>query len=83
METVFVGTGSPDAQWQLKAGSPAIGTGFGSTPQDPVDAGMFWGDKPYKLSGIPGMPVIYEINVQAVGSNSDPIKVTLKVKSTQ
>jgi hypothetical protein len=82
MSTVFVSTGSPDARWILKAGSPAIGAGYGSTPAKPVDAGMFYGNTPYKLSGLPGIPHIYFINVQSIGSDSDPIDVTVKVKST-
>ena len=43
MSTVFVGGGtgvSTDGQWKLKAGSPAIGAGYGHTAQNPVDAGM-------------------------------------------
>lgn len=82
MSTVFEGTGSPDARWMLKAGSPAKGAGFGSTAANPADAGMFWGTTAYKISGLPGLPVIYFIQVQPVGSNSDPIDVTVKVKST-
>ncbi|MGV3505396.1 MAG: hypothetical protein ACO1O1_16935 [Adhaeribacter sp.] len=82
MNAVFVGSGSPDARWMLKAGSPAMGAGYGHTAERPVDAGMYSGNTPYKLSGLPGIPVIYFINVQAVGSDSDPIDVTVKVKST-
>ncbi|MBC3540401.1 hypothetical protein ACFSC6_13105 [Rufibacter sediminis] len=82
MSTVFNGTDSPDDRWRLKAGSPAIGAGYGSTSAKPVDAGMFWGNTPYRISGLPGIPVIYFINVQSVGSNTDPIDVTVKVRST-
>ncbi len=82
MSNVFVGTGSPDARFKLKIGSPAIGGGYGSTAGNVVDCGMYYGNTPYKLSGLPGVPVIYFINVQAVGSNTDPIDVTVKVKST-
>jgi len=82
MSAVFVGTGTPDERFKLKVGSPAIGAGYGSTAANPIDAGMFSGTTPYRLSGLPGIPVIYFIDVQAVGSNADPIDVTVKVKST-
>lgn len=81
MSTVFVGTGSPDGQWMLKAGSPAIGAGYGSTAQNPVDAGMFSSYTPYVLAGLPPVPAIYSFENKPVGSNTDPITVTIKVKS--
>jgi hypothetical protein len=84
MSTVFVGTGtgiSSDGQWKLKVGSPAIGAGYGSTAQNPIDAGMFSGHTPYVLAGMPSMPAIYFFENQPVGSNTDPIDVTIKVKS--
>jgi|GEM_PF-134145 len=84
MSTVFVGTGtgvSTDGQWKLKPGSPAIGAGFGSTPANPIDAGMYGGSKPYVLAGIPPLPSIYSFTNQPVGSNTDPIDVTIKVRS--
>ena len=84
MTTVFVGAGtgiSADGQWKLKIGSPAIGAGFGSTPTTPIDAGMYGGDKPYVLAGIPPIPSIYYFTNQPVGSNNDPIDVTIKVRS--
>ena len=84
MSTVFVGAGegaSTDGRWKLKAGSPAIGAGFGSTAANPVDAGMFSGHSPYVLSGIPPVPTIYFFESQPVGSDADPIEVTVKVRS--
>lgn len=84
ISTVFVGTGSgisTDGAWKLKAGSPAIGAGFGSTPQNIIDAGMYGGAFPYVLSGMPPIPSIYFFENQPVGSNTDPIDVNLKVKS--
>ena len=81
MATVFELTGSVDAAWKLKAGSPAIGAGYGSTNQNPVNCGMFGGSTPYALSGIPAIPSIYFFANQPVGSNSDPIDVQIKVKS--
>jgi hypothetical protein len=81
MSSVFALTGSTDAAWKLKAGSPAIGAGYGSTPSNPVDAGMYGGYTPYVLSGLPPVPSIYYFANQPVGSSNDPIDVTIKVKS--
>ena len=84
MANVFIGAGtgiSPDGQWKLKAGSPAIGAGYGSTAQNPVDVGIYGGATAYKLSGQPPVPAIYFFENQPIGSNSDPIDVTIKVKS--
>lgn len=81
MSSVFELAGSFDAYWKLKASSPAIGAGYGSTTQDPVNAGMFGGSTPYVLSGLPAIPSIYFFANQPVGSNSDPIDVQIKVRS--
>jgi hypothetical protein len=81
MSTVFELTGSFDAAWKLKVGSPAIGAGYGSTVPNPVDCGIYGGSTAYVLSGIPAIPSIYFFANQPVGSNSDPIKVQIKVKS--
>jgi hypothetical protein len=84
MATVFVGTGtgiSTDAQWKLKTGSPAIGAGYGSTSQNPIDAGVYGGATAYVLAGQTHMPAIYFFEVQAVGSSTDPVDVSVKVKS--
>ena len=76
MSTVFVGsTGyTTDSQWQLKAGSPAIGAGANSE-----DCGMFGGANPYKLSGLPAIPSIYSLSTAA--SNTTTLPVTISVKS--
>lgn len=84
MGAVFLGSGtgiSNDGQWKLASGSPAIGAGYGSTAQNPVDAGIYSGHTPYVLSGLPAVPSIYYFENKPVGSNSDPITVTIKVKS--
>ena len=84
MASVFLGSGadiSDDGQWKLASGSPAIGAGYGSTAQNPVDAGIFSGHTPFVLSGMPAVPSIYSFENKPVGSNSDPITVTIKVKS--
>lgn len=75
----LIGSASADARYQLKAGSPALTTGAGGTP-----IGMFAGNYPYKLSGLPSIPSIYllsspqgnnppgntlQINVSTKGNN--------------
>lgn len=77
MEHVFVGEdgSTTDGQWQLKAGSPAIGAGVGG-----VDCGMFGGEFPYKLSGLPGIPAIYHLE-QIIDNVNQVLNVTIKAKS--
>lgn len=75
-DDIFVGlTGnSPDGQWQLKPLSPAIGAG-----EDGVDCGIFGGAYPYKLSGLPPIPAIYDFDAPSLPSST--ISVSLKAKS--
>lgn len=81
MADVFTGTGGPDEAYKLKAGSPAQGAGYGSTAGSSVDCGIFSGSLPYVVAGQVNMPVIYFFNNQPVGSDTDPIKVTVKVRA--
>jgi hypothetical protein len=74
--SLFVGTGSSDGKWQLKAGSPAIGAGEGG-----IDCGAFGGLGPYILSGVPTGPVIYQLNVSSHSISGNKLPVTIKVKS--
>lgn len=78
---IFVSSGSADGQFQLKAGSPAIGAGEpvnGVTP----DCGMFGTADPYRLSGIPPLPTIYELTVPAtVPSSATSMTVTVSTRS--
>ncbi len=75
---VFVGaTGnSTDGQWKLKAGSPAIGAGINGE-----DCGVYDGETPYVLSGLPGIPAFTKMINSSVGSNTNPIKVTVSIES--
>jgi len=73
---LFLGTGSTDGKWQLKAGSPAIGAGVGG-----IDCGAFGGLGPYILSGLPTGPVIYQLNVSSHSVTGNKLPVTIKVKS--
>ncbi|PVD53088.1 hypothetical protein DC498_06910 [Terrimonas sp.] len=78
MSNVFVGStgNSTDGQWQLKAGSPAIGAGAGGT-----DCGMFGGTNPYRLSGIPSIPVFYKLTAPSRTATTNPYTITFSVKS--
>lgn len=63
-----------DAWYQLKSGTnPARGTG-----QNGADIGAFGGNTPYKLSGIPAIPSIYQFN-QTLNGNT--LNVNLSTRS--
>ena len=73
---VIVNTGSSDGLFQLKVGSPAIGSGTGG-----VDMGMFGGSDPYVLSGLPAIPAIWSISAPSSGSGASGLQVNIKAKS--
>lgn len=73
---IFLGIGTVDSRWKLKDGSPAIGSGF-----EGVDMGMFGGNEPYVLSGIPPIPTIYQLNAPAVGEKNTGLPITVKAKA--
>ena len=66
-------TYSADGRYQLKPGSVATGAGAGG-----IDCGIFDGNYPYVLSGIPTVPAIYYLQVLPQG---DFLNVSVKVKS--
>ncbi|MCF8374315.1 MAG: hypothetical protein K9H64_22020 [Bacteroidales bacterium] len=81
MDSVFVNySGSYDHDYLLKPNSPAIGAGFNGT-----DCGVFGvfdagygGNQPYKLSGIPDIPSIFEAEVYSVGTTEIPVNIKAK-----
>lgn len=73
MANVFVGTGSTDGQWKLKAGSPALAAGLNGE-----DCGMFGGNDPYVLSGVPAIPAIFYFSAPSSGSGTLPVRVKIK-----
>jgi hypothetical protein len=81
MTNVFTSTGSSDARYQLKAGSPAIAAGEpinGVTP----DIGPFGTPDPYRLSGIPPIPTIYALSVPtSVPSSATTMTITVSTRS--
>lgn len=70
------GSRSFDDRFMLKAGSPALGAGVGG-----VNCGAFGGDGPYKLSGLPSIPLVYQINAPASGSASSGLNVNVKIRA--
>ncbi len=76
MSTVFVDSGTTDGQYQLKTGSPALGAGY-----EGEDCGIFGGNSPYILSGLPPLPAIYYFNAPQEGSQTDGLPVSIKIKT--
>lgn len=73
--TLFVEfNGSTDGQWQLRANSPASGAGSNGS-----NCGMFGGLTSYQLSGLPPVPVVYEIT----GPDVETGKVTVKARAVK
>ncbi len=72
----LIGSTSADARYQLKAGSPALTVGAGSTP-----IGMYTGNYPYKLSTLPPIPSIYQLS-SPQGNNppGSTIQINLSTK---
>lgn len=65
-----------DDLFKLKAGSPALGAGIGG-----IDCGAFAGTTPYKLSGLPFVPLIYQINAPTTGNATQGINVNVKIRA--
>ena len=68
-------SGTDDANFQLAAGSPAIGIGTGGT-----NAGAFGGANPYILSGLPAYPVMTNFTTSGVGNTTTPLQVNVTVR---
>lgn len=78
--TVFVdysgGNGlSTDGRYILKEDSPAKGHGIGG-----IDCGVFDGDFPYVLSGLPPQPHIFKAEIPSVGTSQGLI-ISVEAKS--
>lgn len=76
INALFVGGESPDAKYQLSANSQAKGAGF-----EGEDCGIFGGDYPYVISGLPPLPIITELNVDDAASVETGLNVKIKVRS--
>ena len=77
MATVFLNTGSSDAKYQLiPSTSPALAAGVSGE-----DCGMYGGNSPYVISGLPPIPTIYFMSAPVSGSAAQGLPVTIKAKS--
>jgi hypothetical protein len=65
-----------DGKFKLKPGSPAIGAGISG-----VDLGIFGGPNPYRLSGIPSIPIIYKLEASSINATTNPFTVTFSTRS--
>ncbi len=73
---LFVGGDSPDGKYVLSANSYAKGKGH-----DGKDCGIFGGENPYVLSGLPTTPVITVLDTDGIGTKEEGLKIKLGVKS--
>jgi len=76
--SLFVGStgNSTDSQWQLSENSLAKNAGVGGT-----DCGIFGGDNPYILSGLPGIPNIYHLTTPNTANGGGGLYVQIKAKT--
>ena len=77
--TIFTG-GTSDGRWQIIPGSAADGTGKEIPSGTPTDIGPYGGPNPYKLSGIPAIPTIYDL-VVPTSNTTGGLNVTIKARS--
>ncbi len=75
-DDLFVGSddNSTDGQYQLASNSPAAAAG-----QEGIDIGPFGGADPYRLSGLPNLPNIYELSTGGFVTGNE-MKVHIKAK---
>ena len=67
---------STDERYKLASGSPATGAG-----ENGVDCGAYGAATPYKLSGLPPVPRIYEASIPASASEESGLPVKVKIKT--
>lgn len=63
---VFEQGPSPDGYYKLRTGSPAIGAG-----RNGGDLGAFGGVNAYRLSGLPSIPRITNLTIDAVATDAN------------
>jgi hypothetical protein len=78
MSTVCVSSGTSDGIYKLGSSSPAKGAGLGG-----IDCGMYGGNDPYVLSGIPDIPVITSIVVPSRANPTNGLNVQLNIRSNK
>jgi hypothetical protein len=74
----LIGTNSADNRYKLKANSPGL---IANRPGSTIDAGMFGGPSPYKLSTIPSIPSIYSLtSPQGNNPSGNTIQINLSTR---
>lgn len=82
MSDVFVGTGSYDGRVALKPNSPARGAGLTVGTVVSPDCGAFGGTDPYRLSGIPNIPTIYQFTAPtSIPSGTATMNITFSTRN--
>lgn len=76
IDALFVGGESPDGKYQLAENSAAKNSGVGG-----VDIGIFGGDDPYVISGLPPIPIISILELDDAASVETGLKVKIKITS--
>ena len=65
---------STDGKWRLKESSAALTAGTNGS-----QCGVFGGEFPYVLSGLPSIPHIYEIDAPTSASAANGLRVTVRI----
>lgn len=82
MATVYVGTGSYDARYQIQPGSAADNAGVTVGAVVSPDCGAYGGTDPYRLSGIPNVPSIYGLTApNSFPAGTDSMNVTISTRN--
>ena len=72
----FVTGGSRDGNFNIQNSSPAYLTGKGG-----ISMGAFAGDYPYRLSGVPPVPNVYQLSIGTIAPAAATMSVTVSSKS--
>lgn len=78
MTNVFLASGTSDSKWQLSTTSVAKGAG-----REGQDCGMYGGNDPYILSGMPEIPVITSIVVPSRTNPTNGLNVQINIRSNK
>ncbi|MEQ9297615.1 MAG: hypothetical protein RIF33_03580 [Cyclobacteriaceae bacterium] len=71
-----INTGSFDGRFRLDPNSA-----FKGMATDGTDPGPFGGSQPYVLSGVPQIPIIYELFTTGAGSQEEGLPITIKIRN--
>lgn len=74
---IFItGDNTSDGKYKIREGGPADGTG-----RNGADIGPFGGARPYNLSGLAGIPVVFDFSTDGFGNSEKKLPITVKVRS--